>query len=223
MKREEIESWFNALAERINRLPARFGPNADVRYFLEGPAREWSIEAETALASVFPESHPTRKAWARVLEQTASHDIGNVTEKLIGIFAAASTLVTENRLGSLIDAIHMESESDLLDQANVLVEANHCIAAAVIAGGALETHLRHYVTKHAFAFKGNGSISAYNDAVASARKKAQGLYSTGDVKSVTAWGDCRNLAAHTPLDFKVTKDEVRLMIEGIRQFIARAT
>jgi hypothetical protein len=36
-----------------------------------------------------------------------------------------------------------------------------------------------------------------------------------------AWCGLRNEAAHDPGNFKRTKEEVKLMIEGIRQFIAR--
>ena len=128
----------------------------------------------------------------------------------------------DNRLSSFIDAIRIESESELLEQALVLVNADHRAAATVIAGGSLETHLRHYVDKHGIPVVGDGSISKYNNAVGQARKDNPNLYSANDSKQVDAWGGYRNEAAHKPGEFNRSKEDVKRMIEGIREFISRA-
>ncbi len=119
------------------------------------------------------------------------------------------------------DIPRIESESELLDQAMILVEADHRAAAAVIAGGALETHLRYYVDKHSVAITGDGSISKYNSAVGQARKANPALYSANDGKLVESRGGLRNEAAHEPAKFNRSKDEIKRTIEGIREFIRR--
>ena len=220
MKREDIQAWFESLLARAGALPGNRGHDGRT-LLLEGPAQEWATEAQTALYSVLPESHPVREQWARVLKDPRARFIAEVMEKLLGIFAAADTLIRENRISSLIDGIWIEAESNLLDQATVLVEADYRAAAAVIAGGALETHLRHYVGNHCVATNGEGSISKYNGAVGQARKANPGLYSTNDGKLVEGWGGLRNEAAHAPGAFAQTKEEIKRMIDGIREFIAQ--
>lgn len=42
-----------------------------------------------------------------------------------------------------------------------------------------------------------------------------------DADLIESWGKDRNKAAHSPTDFTKTTQEVRLAIEGIRQFLAK--
>lgn len=132
MKREEIKAWFQQLSSESITFPIdHFGRTGD-----EGSARAWATEAESALAAVFDESHPTRQSWSRVLKLPSAQDICVVFGKLRGVFEGAASLVLGDRLGSLIDSVRLESESELLDQATVLVDNNYVAAATVIAGGA---------------------------------------------------------------------------------------
>jgi hypothetical protein len=219
MKREEIQAWYEQLIAVTRTLPgenSRYG-----KIFQEQTARGWATMAESALQAVFPDGHATRQAWDRVVKHPQAKDISAVMEKLIGVFEGAAFLVRDNRLGSLIDSIRLESESELLDQASVLVDNDYRAAAAVIAGGALETHLHHYVDKHGIPIAGDGTISKYNSSVGQARKANPILYSANDGKLVEAWGGYRNEAAHKPGDFNRSKDDVKRMIEGIREFIGR--
>lgn len=140
---------------------------------------------------------------------------------LIGIFRGAVNQVRSGHLGSLIDAIRVETESDLLEQAETLLADGYLAAAAVIAGGALETHLRHLVAKHGLTVTGHGSLSAYNQAIGQARKAGNEVYNANDGKLVDGWGGIRNEAAHGPGAFARSREEVGRMIGGIREFIAR--
>lgn len=141
---------------------------------------------------------------------------------LRGVVVAAVGQIKAGHLGSYADAVRAETVSELLDQADTLCSAADVIAATVIAGGALETHLLHLCTRHNIPFAGNGSISIYEGAIASARNAGTiTLYDKSDSKQVTAWGGMRNDAAHEPLKFTRSKDDVSLMIGGIRQFVSR--
>jgi hypothetical protein len=142
----------------------------------------------------------------------------------IGIFRAATRLLKDGRIGSLLDAVRVETEDELLDQATALLNAGHVIAAAVIAGGALETHLRHLVTKNSLEVKGDGSISKYDAAISKARNDGTAsIYQATDTKLVTSWGGIRNDAAHEPTMFTHSKETVQRMIDGIREFISRTS
>src|SRR5581483_12415080 len=125
----------------------------------------------------------------------------------------------DGRIRNLVDAVRIETEDDLLDQAQVLLKGNYVAAAAVIAGGALEAHLRHLATKNGLTVAGDGSISKYDAAISQARNAATAfVYPATDSKLVTGWGGIRNDAAHDPGSFNRSQDDVRRMIEGIREF-----
>lgn len=96
-------------------------------------------------------------------------------------------------------------------------------AAAVIAGGALETHLHDLCVRNGITWNGEGSVTKYNDAIAQARNAGNRIYSATDGKSVTSWGGRRNDAAHKPAEFDGTQAEVRTMIDGIRQLVGKTT
>ncbi len=87
-------------------------------------------------------------------------------------------------------------------------------AATVIAGGALEMHLKSYCDNHGLSVAGAGAISAYNGAVGQARKTTPGLYNANDGKLVESLGGQRNEAAHAPGSFARSKEEVGRTISG---------
>lgn len=225
LRREEILTWFDGLAGRAeashkSRVPGYRTLGGDDYYeYNREEVQAWATEAESALAVVFSAQSPVRLAWDRHVQ---AGRITAVFADLRAVFTAAHRLLKEDRLGSLIDAIRVESESELLEQADILAENDHLAAATVIAGGTLETHLRHLVNKNGLTISApNGSISAYNQAVASERKRGNEIYSKADHDQVESWGKLRNDAAHDPGAFKRSKDQIKLMIEGVRQFIAR--
>lgn len=183
--------------------------------------RAWATEAEAALRSVFPPAHTLCRNWDQVLASSPDRIFRQGAYQMLGILRTAAALIREGRLSTLTDEIRAETATELLHQAEELVERNWLAAAAVIAGGALETHLSHLIAKHGLTVTGHGAISAYNQSVARERKAGNSIYSTADHDQVESWGKLRNKAAHTPGEFDRGPDEITLMIEGIRQFVAR--
>lgn len=187
-----------------------------------GGASRWVTMAKTALESVLPREHAILRQF-----ESACRD-GDPTEEhafqeMRGVFRAARTMLETGRLASLADGIRAETATELLDQAEQLVAGGHTVAAAVLAGGALETHLRGLCAKHDLAWSGSGSISKYNSSIAQARNAGIEVYRATDAKSVLAWGGLRNDAAHDPVNFSSGTEGVRVMIHGIRDFIARTS
>jgi hypothetical protein len=188
-------------------------------------AHGWLTEADSLIYAVLPVDHVCAKDWSSF---EAPIRCGNTEtycwDRLFAIFQAAHRLVRHGRLGSFIDLIRAETEGELLDQASELIKNGALSAATVMAGGALETHLGRLVSRYGLPIKGDGSISRYNDAISQARNSNQRVSLTSaDGKLVTYWGDMRNLAAHKPLEFRKSEQEVELMIHGIRSFISRTT
>jgi hypothetical protein len=230
MKREDYLAWFEDLLKRfesIKRYP--LSNYSTSTYWYEGTgAHAWATEAEAALAAVFPPADANRQSWERLLQGLrpgAPH--GGTLEGMLGVLQGAARQIRDGRIGNLINTVRVETEDELLDQAQTLLNAKPTpllVAATVIAGGALETHLRHLVSKHGLTVNGDGSINTYDGAIAQARNTGTiTVYVQTDSKLVTAWGGMRHDAAHTPGTFSRSADDVRRMIEGIREFISRTS
>ncbi|MFH1893780.1 MAG: hypothetical protein ABIK83_13995 [Candidatus Zixiibacteriota bacterium] len=102
--------------------------------------------------------------------------------------------------------------------ADHLADSGYKDAAAVIAGSALEAHLRQLCQRYHVDSEAKG-IRKKVDLINSELSKAV-AYSKGDQKNVTAWLDLRNKAAHGDYG-AYTKDQVALLIASVRDFITR--
>lgn len=126
-------------------------------------------------------------------------------------------------LQTLQELIHANLFSDFLDQAEHLLENKYKDAAAVMAGGVLEEHLRKLCSKASIEttfVDANGKtkhkmIDALNNELAKAN-----VYGRNDQKQVTAWADLRNDAAHGHYE-KYNQEQVGLMVQGLKAFLSR--
>lgn len=218
MNTKDALAWFEKLA-KMKVPPGNMG-----HYELRGSAA-WTAEAQAALEAVFPPGHAVRRRWDALMTGPASSSdtfvcLNYVMDQLRSIFETALGMLRDGRINGLIAGIQAETVGELIEQADDLV-ANFRVAAAVIAGGALETHLRHLCERHTLTIEGSGSLENYNTALARARKAGAEILGTADNKLIVGWSDMRNKAAHDPSNFPHDAAAVRLMIEGIRQLVAR--
>jgi hypothetical protein len=229
MNFKDAEAWFDDLSGR--RALVTLTRSGD-RYATD-EAAAWMAEAETAVASVFPAGHAARFPFLAA-EQRAKTikltDVGHRPhfESIAGAFEAARLMLKAGNVRGVAEAIQATTVGELLDQARSLLGQGYVLAATVVAGGALETHLLHLCQRSGLTRSGDGSISKYNGAIGAARNQGNTtpVYSANDAKAVEAWGGVRNEAAHSPSTFnrpqqEVSLMEVSLMIEGISQFLAR--
>ena len=147
---------------------------------------------------------------------------GYLARQLFGVIDSMHADISAGYLETHAELIHGELFADFLEMAQHLLDEGYKDASAVIAGSSLEGHLRQLAIKH----------SIDTDIISSGKttpKKADRLnadlasataYSKLDLKNVTAWLDLRNKAAHGHYD-QYNKDQVGLMISGIRDFISR--
>lgn len=223
MTRDRLLVW---LTELETRRPTE---NLGNRNGLSPEAAAWEVEVGSMLESALPPGHFLLREWAKPLppsieRSTRGPDAHSRFQQVRGFFIAAKRLIEEDRTGTLVDEIRAQTESEVLDTAFALLVDDHRIAAAVLGGGALEVHLRRLYerTPGLTAFRGDPTIAKYDGAFAQARNTNQPVpYGTADSKSVIAWADHRNAAAHTPDRFMATGDQVKLMLEGIRDFLVR--
>lgn len=116
------------------------------------------------------------------------------------------------------ELIHGEVFGDFLEMASHLLDEGYKDASAVIAGSALEAHLRQLCSKYGISIEESGK-SKNADRINSELTSAS-VYSKLEQKNITAWQDLRNKAAHGEYN-KYVKDQVLIMIAGIQDFITR--
>ena len=118
--------------------------------------------------------------------------------------------------------IAAEFFSDFLDMAGHLLEEGYKDPAAVLAGSVLEEHLRQLADKNGVDIieKRNGKDVFRKADTLNADLTKTKAYNVLEQKSVTSWLDLRNNAAHGKYG-QYTKDQVQLMLDGIRGFMTR--
>lgn len=124
----------------------------------------------------------------------------------------------DGKLGRFVELIHADVFSDYLEMAAYLLREGYKDAAAVITGSTLEAHLKNLCRKHGLPIETQGKpkkADKLNSDLAGAK-----AYSLGDQKIATAWLDLRNNAAHGKYA-EYTKEQVELMVAGVRDFLAR--
>jgi hypothetical protein len=146
-------------------------------------------------------------------------------EKMTKVYAALSALriaYSEGQMRTLEELIHADLFSDLLEQAEHLLESGYKDAAAVIADGVLEEHLRKLCAKNGIATtvpgKGGKQTHLMIDAMNAELARA-GVYGKNDLKQVTAWAGIRNDAAHGQYG-NYNEGQVEAMVRGIRLFLS---
>ncbi|GAB5337613.1 hypothetical protein [Pseudomonas fluorescens] len=120
--------------------------------------------------------------------------------------------------------IAAEIFSDFLEMAEHLLEQGYKDPAAVMIGSVLEENLRQLCAANDIDTeleKDGVFIPKKADRLNSDLAKSE-AYTKLDQKSVTAWLDLRNNAAHGKYN-EYTKEQVSLMLNGVTEFLARVS
>ena len=143
--------------------------------------------------------------------------------KIVGVVEALQADLKAGYLKTISELIHSEVFGDYLEMADHLLESEYKDAAAVMSGSTLEAHLRQLCQKFGVETEvadGEGNLRPKKaDRMNSELTKAK-AYSKLDQKSVTAWLDLRNKAAHGKYDEYDLK-QVALLTQSVRDFISR--
>ena len=137
---------------------------------------------------------------------------------LIGIAKALLSDIQNNYLSSFEETVHGDMFGDFLEMADQLIETKNKDAAAVLAGSTLEAHIRQLCDKYRVTTI-SGEKPKKTDTLNAELVKA-GAYTKLDQKNVTAWLGLRNKAVHGNYS-EYTMDQVKLFIDGIRNFVTR--
>ena len=165
---------------------------------------------------------PPDSDYARECERVLSLSKAVVTWKTEQLYAIARSL-KRDYLSTFISAsfaalVRTEVFGDFLEMADHLLVNGYKDPAAVVVGAVLEEHIRRLCVLHSIAISEKGKPRTADSLNIDLASKT--IYSKLDQKSITAWQDLRNKAAHG--QFSAYGDaQVDLMLKGVREFISR--
>jgi len=137
---------------------------------------------------------------------------------LVGIIEALKTAYESGYLHQIEELIRADLFSDFLNMGEYLLKEGYKDPAAVIIGGVLEEHLRKLCVKNSITTTVDDQPKKADLMNSELAKK--GVCNKLDQKSVTAWLDLRNKAAHGKYT-EYSQEQVEVALLGIRDFTAR--
>ena len=138
--------------------------------------------------------------------------------KEIGVAKALLSDINNNYMQSFEEILHSDMFGNFLEMAAHLLENGYKDPAAVLAGSSLEIHIKHLCMKNNVNTLRNGK--PIKTETLNSELKKEGVYTNMDQKSITAWLDLRNNAAHGNYN-EYSKEQVRLLISSVQDFITR--
>lgn len=170
------------------------------------------------ISGLFEESHSYYKEFSREVNNSYDYNI----QSGIAILQSIRHEIEQGWLTSLRQLVSAEVFSDFLEMSKHLLDEKYKDPAAVMIGSVLEQHLRQLCSNNSVdveIMKGTERIQKKADLMNSDLVKA-GVYGVLEQKSVTAWLDLRNRAAHGKYS-EYTIEQVQLMYQGVLDFITR--
>lgn len=160
------------------------------------------------LQKVYGQEHPYYKEFNARCKDVTPWD----SDEGKGILLSVQYEIENDWLFSLKSLVTSEIFSDFLEMANYLLSENYKDPAAVIIGSVLEEHLRQLCVKNGIStevVKHDSYIPKKADQLNS-NLTEKNIYNKLEQKSVTAWLDLRNKAAHGKYN-EYTHSQVELM------------
>lgn len=195
------------------------------RYDLSGntPIEEITAvlsKSKAAVARIVGKNSEYYKDIEATLKRTNIYE-GIKLRYIIGTITALKSDLENDYLKSYSDIIQSEVFSDYLEMAEHLLNEGYKDPAAVLIGSTLEVHLRELCISNNIDIKTTNNkgkiIPKKADEMNSDLAKSN-VYSSTYKKQVIAWLGIRNSAAHGKYS-EYTKEEISLMLQGIKQFI----
>jgi hypothetical protein len=139
--------------------------------------------------------------------------------RAMGCFERQIAIVStaESRLDSVLTDIGRTSHAEILDgelgAAKSLLAASHIRSAGVVAGVALEGHLKKLISDHNVPFRKTATLSNLNEAL-----KSDGVYDAPQWRQIQYLTDIRNLCSHKG-DRDPTRDEVEDLLNEVAKIV----
>lgn len=178
-------------------------------------SHQWALSVLTILKSSIGEGSDNYMQVKQNLERCA------VFQNFCMILSSLKAALDDLKGGNFFEAKHLiEAEvfGDLLEQAEELQSSGYKDAAAVLAGGVLEKHMRSMCASRGISLlKPNGKHKMINDLNDELAKN--GTYNALKKKQVAAWADLRNKAAHGNFS-EYSANDVAAFLRDVSDFCA---
>jgi hypothetical protein len=170
------------------------------------------------LRNVFGSDHP----YFQEFESRVGKAVPSDAQIGKGILTAARGEVVGGWVQTATGIVSASIFSDFLEMSEHLLAEGYKDAAAVMVGSVLEEHLRQVARKHGvpaeIIVKGKSTPKKADVLNADLVKAA--VYNLLEQKTVTAWLDLRNKAAHGRYG-EYAKEQVEQLLQGVTQFMVR--
>ena len=209
----QLDALVRQYAPKVEDGGMGYGP------YLEGSPVEQSAACSRLSAAIdryTQAGSPYREEAQRVHESGRASDSRAV--QLLGVVQGLRDDYAAGQMRSVEELVHADLFADFLEMAKELLDKGFKDPAAVLAGSVLEGHLRQLALKAGVPVQTQESKPRKAEAINADLGKE--VYGTGDQKSVTAWLDLRNNAAHGNYE-KYDPTQVAILIESTRAFMAR--
>lgn len=194
---------------QVGKVPGRMAVKLE-------PFTRWAVSARHAIEQVFGADSVHAREFEKSLPDGSNTAAAFIRCK--GVLGAARDDLAGGYVRSVRELVSAEVFDDLIEQAEHLLARGYHLPAGALAGAVLEDALRKLCGKHGVTWQGDSSIS----------KLATELYKADHLTKprhgqIEAWGKLRNQIDHG--DFSnpgdVEKQDVRRMVDGVRDFVAR--
>jgi hypothetical protein len=179
-------------------------------------------EFKAASLSFLDRTFGEQGAYSTQFRKEVSSKYTDAMRRGLGILQGARGELAGGWIATTRGLISAEVFADFLEMAEHLLDEHYKDPAAVMIGGTLEEHLRQLATANGVAveeLKHDRMVPRKADVInADLAKKS--VHSKLDQKTVTAWLDLRNNAAHGRYP-DYNEEQVRSMLTGVREFIGR--
>lgn len=210
---KRIESVEQRYRELMDSLPERLSERLSRPHVTELIAL-----MSSTIEGLTPPNHRFRKMMTVPLSQRGTSAPENI-EELLGVIQALKWELKTGNFFSFGEALRGELFSDYMDIADHLLAEGFKDAAATTAGSTLESHLRALCVRNAVPLKKpSGAPMLLSDMCRELCNK--NVVSKLDQRNLESWTLLRNQSAHGD-HTQYTAAQVRLMIDGIRDFITR--
>ncbi|MBC6698906.1 hypothetical protein [Hymenobacter sp. BT190] len=187
-------------------------------YVSQADLAAFNAVSRALIAQLYGENHAYYLGFVNAVDRDNVRDV----EAGLSILDVIKHEVANGWLVTFRTLVSAEIFTDFLDMAQHLLEEKYKDPAAVMTGSVLEEHLRQLCQKNKInttVLKGTDNVPKKADQLNVDLVKA-GIYTLLDQKSITAWLDLRNKAAHGKYG-DYTIEQVQLMYQGVLNFISR--
>jgi hypothetical protein len=212
----ELKAQIDKLLAEIDEMKGR--ARHDDQSDLQEESAAIVVRLRAALERLSPGPSTYLKEMNAIADDCHNSTAGKI-RAYVGILHALRADASEGWFDGVAELLHADTFSDFLDQATELVDKGYKDAAAVIAGSALEAHIRLLCTEYGTSAQLPSGQPKKADVMNSDLVKA-GAYNNLQQKAVTGWLAIRNAAAHGDYA-KYTKEQAVAMIISLRDFIIK--